>query len=887
MSHEIMGTVRLGRELWLGAELMNRRTTFCSCLIALAGGALAAANDFSLTKAIPGDAFLMVAERHNPERDFLRDYWADVRDAFVASGVVGDLMEIAATLLNDEQRAEVERVAGRFTELLKAVDWGELSGREIAFGERMRISRETDHGINMGAPDMVLLMRAADAGASYAGLAAILTALCEEINTAAGAEALKAESYTHGAAAVTGVNLLSMAPGAPEMYLLTARRDDVVAIGLGRGFVHDALDLLSGNSAGKSLADDSRFAEAFSKLPPAEDTMFFFDLQNLLRPIRRVMDFVALEMGAPDDVYRNTGSSREGSRQNALAMSAYRDRDYQKALDLVKQGHESDPRDANLLYNLACFNALTGRPDEALGWLERAVEGGFYAPGKITTDSDLVTLREHPRYAAAVARASELAALHSARDVVINASKSTEAYKLILQAGQLCDQENYEQALSLSEQAYAMDSSDSRVLYVLACVHAAMNHEGKSLELLNRAVEAGYYCPKHIAGEASFQNMRDSDRYAAALDLARHKAAGLTQKQSGNRARVFAGIADRIMSAVSIVDYIASVEYTDGYTVHSETIAALVPDAKSRAFYPVLASAGPIGKFDRFVPQEAESFSISGGLDLAALYAFVLETVRQSGPKGEELLAKWGELQTEIGIDLQADLLAWVGSEMTSITLADGAGSIFLLEINDEPLARAMTSEAIEMLSEHLSELARGNPGLAMLSVSTSETDDEQLAGFQNLHFAIAPTTPLVWGVAERHLIVGTSEEAVALCLNTAKGDHPSIQENPRVMSELVLPDGPCVAVYLTDQRRTGQEIGEVLAVIGPMSGMMGMAIPDPQARKVIARVGGILGKLAPVARKIDFYKSNSAYTTFDGSAWRSSSVTHYQDPQERGLAAP
>jgi hypothetical protein len=224
---------------------------------------------------------------------------------------------------------------------------------------------------------------------------------------------------------------------------------------------------------------------------------------------------------------------------------------------------------------------------------------------------------------------------------------------------------------------------------------------------------------------------------------------------------------------------------------------------------------------------------------------------------------------------------------MTSITLADGAGSIFLLEINDEPLARAMTSEAIEMLSEHLSELARGNPGLAMLSVSTSETDDEQLAGFQNLHFAIAPTTPLVWGVAERHLIVGTSEEAVALCLNTAKGDHPSIQENPRVMSELVLPDGPCVAVYLTDQRRTGQEIGEVLAVIGPMSGMMGMAIPDPQARKVIARVGGILGKLAPVARKIDFYKSNSAYTTFDGSAWRSSSVTHYQDPQERGLAAP
>jgi len=223
-------------------------------------------------------------------------------------------------------------------------------------------------------------------------------------------------------------------------------------IGMGRGFVHASLDLLGGNGDGKSIADDPRFVEAFSKLPAAEDNMFFFDMQSMLRPFRRLMDFVAMEMGAPDDVYRNSGTNRAASRQNALAMVAYRARDYQKALDLVKQGHELEPENATLLYNLACFNALTERPDEALDWLEKAVEGGFYARGKITSDNDLASLRENPRFTAAVARAAELAALHSARDVVVNASKGTEAYKLLLQADQLCRQENYQQALRLIEQ---------------------------------------------------------------------------------------------------------------------------------------------------------------------------------------------------------------------------------------------------------------------------------------------------------------------------------------------------------------------------------------------------------------------------------------------------
>ena len=43
-----------------------------------------------------------------------------------------------------------------------------------------------------------------------------------------------------------------------------------------------------------------------------------------------------------------------------------------------------------------------------------------------------------------------------------------------------------------------------------------------------------------------------------------------------------------------------------------------------------------------------------------------------------------------------------------------------------------------------------------------------------------------------------------------------------------------------------------------------------------------MLTKLTPVVRKIDFYKSKAAHTTFDGQTWRSRGVTHYFSPAER-----
>ena len=60
------------------------------------------------------------------------------------------------------------------------------------------------------------------------------------------------------------------------------------------------------------------------------------------------------------------------------------------------------------------------------------------------------------------------------------------------------------------------------------------------------------------------------------------------------------------------------------------------------------------------------------------------------------------------------------------------------------------------------------------------------------------------------------------------------------------------------------------------------MMIPNPEAQQVAGKVVGMIGKLGPVVRKIDFYKSTASYTTRDGNVWQTRSVTHYKSPTER-----
>ena len=91
---------------------------------------------------------------------------------------------------------------------------------------------------------------------------------------------------------------------------------------------------------------------------------------------------------------------RESGWEYSFAAKPHLDAgDYDSAVEVASDGLERHPDDPGLLYNVACFEALAGRREDALEHLRRAYE---LAPEKVSKwapdDSDLDSIRDDPAY---------------------------------------------------------------------------------------------------------------------------------------------------------------------------------------------------------------------------------------------------------------------------------------------------------------------------------------------------------------------------------------------------------------------------------------------------------------------------------------------------------
>ena len=70
----------------------------------------------------------------------------------------------------------------------------------------------------------------------------------------------------------------------------------------------------------------------------------------------------------------------------------------EEALQWVKKAVSINPDEIAVLYNATCIYSLLGKFDKALDYFEKAIEGGFASREWIDTDSDLDSIRDHPRF---------------------------------------------------------------------------------------------------------------------------------------------------------------------------------------------------------------------------------------------------------------------------------------------------------------------------------------------------------------------------------------------------------------------------------------------------------------------------------------------------------
>jgi hypothetical protein len=333
----------------------------------------------------------------------------------------------------------------------------------------------------------------------------------------------------------------------------------------------------------------------------------------------------------------------------------------------------------------------------------------------------------------------------------------------------------------------------------------------------------------------------------------------------------------KLLSDLAVFDYTAKVEWTDGYRVFSEQVSQLVPDAKQKALYGVLAGGTPIEKFEKYIPKEATSFSCHSGINFPKLYRYITGFVEEYVPEGKRHLADFEKtIEEGLELNLEKDVLALLDGGMISVAM--DKDWVFMLKVTDEKKATQLITKLLDMVNE---KLKKENA----LMITEVEVAGRQ--GFMQLSHPMmlmfGGFKPPVLGFADGYLILGSSVETVARCLRTAQGEHPNITKNERWQKEALPPKtGPLDSIGFSDETNTGTELQAAIGGLCMATGMIGMFGQDmpPEVRSFITSLTPILTKLGPVAAKIDFYQSSASYCTFSGTAWHERQVQNYKPPK-------
>jgi len=248
---------------------------------------------------------------------------------------------------------------------------------------------------------------------------------------------------------------------------------------------------------------------------------------------------------------------------------------------------------------------------------------------------------------------------------------------------------------------------------------------------------------------------------------------------------------------------------------------------------------------------------------------------------GEDLLTQWEDTQEELEFNLEQDLLGWLGNSFVSFSAARGSYAsdfVFLIQVRDENAARA----ALDKLAERLNEaLAEQNAGV----------EDAELEGAEGFKLFVVPG-PLalmlpvnqpVFGVKDGRLIFGSSAKIVETALAVADGKQPNFKESERYKEEaLPLPDNATGYSY-SDLSKLGEQLSTAMNMMLLPLTMSGAGAKDPAMTGVL----NMIRKAAAVTRALDFFKSSSEVTTFDGRASLTKAVLNYQQPPAKPEPAP
>jgi hypothetical protein len=246
-------------------------------------------DDFTLTKAIPADAFLAVHTRDHDGKEFVNKQFARVWEEVHKVRFDKDIKRLFKAIREEglPPGTEVEGFEEQWQQmydLWTAVDWASLGKREFAAG--LKLGFPTPEFVLLCMPPVDQLKE------SFEGLSGVLKTLVGlSPETFQLTTQEDGETIIHNAA-IVGASF--------PLGLTLARHKDVILIGFGPTMPEQTLALLRGEG-GEPLVASARFKDAFKKLPPPADRLTFFDIAKFFAQLRTVVDsaFGMAAAGAP------------------------------------------------------------------------------------------------------------------------------------------------------------------------------------------------------------------------------------------------------------------------------------------------------------------------------------------------------------------------------------------------------------------------------------------------------------------------------------------------------------------------------------------------------------------------------------------------------------
>jgi len=361
-------------------------------------------------------------------------------------------------------------------------------------------------------------------------------------------------------------------------------------------------------------------------------------------------------------------------------------------------------------------------------------------------------------------------------------------------------------------------------------------------------------------------------------------------------------LVEDVFALTEVLDSVASVTHYDGYRQVDTTLFQWADDPTTTGNPLYLATKGrePVDELLEMVPAEATSFTVHGGADLLPLYHWAQDMVREYVPRGEMWLGHLRGIEALFAIDIEQDVLDYLGSPFVSVDLppapeASGLlalGENIMLQRVDDPERLRRLDERCEtmleawlpMLRVGIQERARGNPMMAFELEAGEPLEAYPGVKEWTLSVPMMGRVPIVTGYVGDLAVTASSQRTLDAVMAARRGEAPRLVDQEHMAG--LLPDGPIASASMIRYEEMLQGLVQGLNMAGTMVNILAGALSDDeQAANAVQACAGMIPKVARVLQSLDFLDRTVTVGEVpqgDGLSCVSRSTTIYKTPEER-----